>query len=628
MKQKLLRYLGFEKRSEYVDDYFATANFRSSIYMSIVIIILEIWMLASLCYRWVTGDTSRTTKWYVEHLIWYVVFLVTAIVMIFCAVRYINAVRNKVHNRITGLLVMLVFSAIALYFGISVSYSDYSKGEQILCFVMMIIFVIGLLNWRPFVSIIISGIVFSLFYLMMASAPGIDITYATKVNFFTFWISVVMLSISVYQQRLAEALKDERLERLSVTDDMTGIPNMSFFRENVAKDLKVENVEKLLFLFFDIANFKSFNEKHGYEAGNELLIATARRIAEVFKSDIYARVSDDHFIVLTDRAGAREKVEEICKNIAENNSSTNVRIRVGAYQPTSSDEDPTICSDHARYACSMIKKDIDKCFNEYDRAMDEGFKRRQYIISHLDEAIEKRYIEPYYQPIVNATDRKVCNLEALARWTDPKYGFLSPADFIPALEEYRQIYKLDKAILEFVCEDIHDHLEGAKNAIPVSVNFSRLDFELMDMVKELPLLMKEYDVPHEYLHVEITESALVEGEDTIRLATSGIRKKGIELWLDDFGSGYSSLNVLKDFSFDMMKIDLLFLRNIEEDEKSRMIVRSIIEMSHQIGMKTLAEGVETEKQAEILTEMGCDRLQGYYFGKPKPVSEFWENDAV
>ena len=141
-------------------------------------------------------------------------------------------------------------------------------------------------------------------------------------------------------------------------------------------------------------------------------------------------------------------------------------------------------------------------------------------------------------------------------------------------------------------------------------------------------MMHEYEVPHEYLHVEITESALVEGEDSIRMATAGIRKKGIELWLDDFGAGYSSLNVLKDFSFDMMKIDLLFLKNIEEDEKSRKIVRSIVEMSHQIGMMTLAEGVETEKQADILSEMGCDRLQGYYFGKPKPVKEFGENEEV
>ena len=626
--KKLLHWLGIEKRSEYVEDYFATANFRSSIYMSIVIIVLELWMLGSLCYRWVTGDDSRTTIWYVEHLIWYVVFLATAIVMIICAVRYINAVRNKVHNRLTGFIVMLFFSGIALYFGISISYSDYTKGEQILCFVMMVIFVVGLLNWRPIISIITSGLVFILFYCLMAGAPGVPITYATKVNYFTFWISIVMLSLSVYHQRMAEALKDERLEMLSVTDELTGIPNMAFFREKSEKALKVENIDKLIFLFFDISNFKVYNEKYGFEAGNALLKATAERIAETFKDDIYARVSDDHFIVLTDRTGAQEKAEEIGKNIADNHSSVNIRIRIGAYQPTDRDEDPAIACDHARYACAMLKKDFDHSYSEYDKAMDDGFKRRQYIVNHIDEAIANHYIEPYYQPIVNASDRTICNLEALARWNDPTYGFLSPADFIPALEEYRQIYKLDKEILRLVCEDIHNHLEGAKNAIPVSVNFSRLDFELMDMVKELPFMMHEYEVPHEYLHVEITESALVEGEDSIRMATAGIRKKGIELWLDDFGAGYSSLNVLKDFSFDMMKIDLLFLKNIEEDEKSRKIVRSIVEMSHQIGMMTLAEGVETEKQADILSEMGCDRLQGYYFGKPKPVKEFWENEEV
>ena len=626
--KKLLHWLGIEKRSEYVDEYFTIANFRSSIYMSIVIIVLEAWMLISLFYRWFSGDDSRTNEWYVQHMVWYLIFLGTAIVMIFLSVRYLRQIASRTLGKFWGTLVMIVFSGIAVYFGISISYSDYTKGEQILCFVMMMIFVVGLLNWRPIVSIGFTGGIFLMFYIMMHRAPEVEMTYATKVNYFTFWISVVMLSLAVYHQRLAEAEKDEQLEIKSKTDELTGIPNMTYFGDEAVKIFKSIPDKEVMLLYMDIANFKAFNEKHGFEEGNELLCRVAEKIGEVFSGSVYARISDDHFLVLTDKEGVQDKISTVQEFVSVNHPNTRLKMKVGSYIPTEPDEDVFIACDRARYACSMIKKIYEKDYNEYDKKLDEDFHRKQYVVNHIDEAVEKGYIEVFYQPVVYAKDKTVCNFEALARWKDPVYGFMNPAQFISALEEYRLIHKLDKKVLEIVCKDISNHMGEMNRDIPVSVNFSRLDFELMNVADEMTEMMNKYGVSKEYLYVEITESALTDGEGRVKAATSLMKDKGIQLWLDDFGAGYSSLNMLKDFSFDVLKIDMAFLRNFDSNGKSKTIINSIVQMAELMGMRTLVEGVETAEQAEYLTVIGCEKLQGYFFGKPKPLSDYVQEENV
>ena len=613
---KLRRYLGLEKRSEYVNNYFARANFRSSIYMSIVIIILELWMLASLLYRWVSGDNSRDSSWYSQHLTWYVVFLIAAVFMLIFAKLYL---KNITDNFALGMGIMIIFSAIAIYFGVNVSYSDYTRGEQILCFIMMIIFVVGLLNWRPFISIIISSGTFALFYVIMSRAPGVEMTYATQVNYFMLWIAIVMLGLAVYGQRLAEAEKDEKLENHSIRDDLTGLANMTSFREQASLIIAAKENTEHIFLFLDISNFKAYNEKYGFDAGSEFIRKTAKALSHAFHRDLIARFSDDHFVALTVRDGVEGKLEELNRLVREDHKSTHMMIKAGAYAVKGSKVDPLIACDHARYACSMIKKYGDEILCEYDQKMDEAFKKRQYIITHIQEAIEKEYLKVYYQPVVWAKDRSICSVEALARWVDPTYGFLSPAEFVPALEEYRLIHWLDTAILERVCRDIRDGIDEGRSVLPVSVNFSRLDFELTDVTDNLQKLIKKYDIPESYLHVEITESALIGSDEKLKQAVQIMKEKKLELWLDDFGSGYSALNVLKDYAFDVMKIDMIFLKDFHGDVRTEAILKSIVNMAESIGMKTLAEGVETQEQAKFLTEIGCERLQGYLFGKPMPL---------
>ncbi|MBQ1727185.1 MAG: EAL domain-containing protein, partial [Treponema sp.] len=223
-----------------------------------------------------------------------------------------------------------------------------------------------------------------------------------------------------------------------------------------------------------------------------------------------------------------------------------------------------------------------------------------------------------------AADGKLCGAEALARWDDPDFGFLQPGAFISILEEYHLIHKLDMAVLEIVCRDLREAMDKGLRVFPISINFSRLDFELLNLADELDSCMERYGIDKGLIHVEVTESMLGEGNAKLTGMLNNLSERGYSLWLDDFGSGYSGLNVLKDYSFDMMKIDMNFLSKFSENKKSQPILTSIVGLAEKIGMKTLSEGVETNEAYDFLRSIGCQRLQGYLFGKPMLKSELVE----
>jgi EAL domain-containing protein (putative c-di-GMP-specific phosphodiesterase class I) len=194
--------------------------------------------------------------------------------------------------------------------------------------------------------------------------------------------------------------------------------------------------------------------------------------------------------------------------------------------------------------------------------------------------------------------------------------------FIPTLESVKLIHKVDKYMIESVCKDLRRSMDDGHEAIPVSINFSRLDFELTDIITHLELMIEKYNIPKTALHVEITESALMDDTNVLEESAKKIKEAGYALWLDDFGSGYSSLNVLKDYEFDVMKLDMAFLKNFSnKNEKAKQLIVSIIQLANKLGMNTLCEGVETEEQRDFLKSVDCGRLQGYLFGKPMPYEE-------
>ena len=206
--------------------------------------------------------------------------------------------------------------------------------------------------------------------------------------------------------------------------------------------------------------------------------------------------------------------------------------------------------------------------------------------------------------------------EALARWQDPQFGFLSPADFIETLEEYHLIHKLDMFVVERVCKDIQDAKEKFRLIIPTSLNFSRLDFDSLNLAQEVSDCLKKYNIDKNEIHIEITESTLSEDDEKLKEELKSFRSHGYALWLDDFGSGFSGLNVLKEYDFDLLKIDMKFLSNFDVNKKSRQILKNVINLAKNLGMQTLTEGVETKEQYDFLRENGCEKLQGYFFSKP------------
>jgi EAL domain-containing protein (putative c-di-GMP-specific phosphodiesterase class I)/GGDEF domain-containing protein len=243
----------------------------------------------------------------------------------------------------------------------------------------------------------------------------------------------------------------------------------------------------------------------------------------------------------------------------------------------------------------------------------------QYILSHLDQALEEGWVQVYYQPVIRTLTRELCGMEALARWVDPELGLLPPSIFIRPLEEAELIHRLDLKILDLVCENYQRLVEKGEPVIPVSFNLSRHDFEACDIVSLVNACVNSHDMPHSMLHVEITESLLGHDPHYMHAQVKRLHDMGYEVWMDDFGSEYSSLNILKDFDFDELKIDMKFLSDFSV--RSRKIITSVVHMAKAIEIQTLAEGVETEEQFRFLRTIGCEKTQGYYFGKPLPYDE-------
>lgn len=258
--------------------------------------------------------------------------------------------------------------------------------------------------------------------------------------------------------------------------------------------------------------------------------------------------------------------------------------------------------------------------------MEEKVNLQSYLVSHVDEAIAKGWVQVYYQPVVSTLSHRINGFEAVSRWIDPVYGFLNPDSFIDTLEGARLLYKLDLYVIECVCQDITNAEDVGIPLSGISVNLSRHDLELPGLHEKINQILFKYRVPHDALHMEITETALLDSESIVQDHIKRFHDDGYQVWLDDFGSGYSSLNTLQNFDFDVVKIDLMFLRH--ETPRTHAIMASIVDMTKRIGMVALTEGVETKEQFEFLEKIGCNFAQGYYFSKPRPLTELSSDPSL
>ena len=414
-----------------------------------------------------------------------------------------------------------------------------------------------------------------------------------------------------------------RLEKHE-TDDLTGLTNLRGFRAKAPKLIRRvleegANGGKVFCVFLNIRNFRTYNETYGFAGGDRMLRSIARILQETFPaSDVLARFADDHFAVVTSQDDLEERLARMAARVNNIRRGVIVEMKAGVYEVTDAGMDISLICDYAKLASDSIKQDYGVSFRLYDGKVSENVALQNYIVTHFENALSSGQIRIFYQPVVNVETGEVVSQEALARWETIKYGMIPPSDFIGVLEDQHLIHKLDAFIVDSVCEELHRRIKAGLPAAPVSLNLSRLDFELTDVVQTAEDAVAQWPIPKDLLRFEITESVIAMDMNALKREANRLRKHGFKVWMDAFGSGYSSLNVLKDFDLDGLKIDMDLVRSCNANEKASVIISAVIAMAKQLGIHALSKGVETQEQLDFLKGAGCKLAQGYLLGRPEP----------
>ena len=415
------------------------------------------------------------------------------------------------------------------------------------------------------------------------------------------------------------------------TDPLTGLPNLNYLHEFGSETVNAmhKNGKTPSVIYSDIYSIQSYNNRYGVKEGDNLICLTAGILQEKFPKSIVARGSDDHFIVVTEV----DDIIEIEKLLIEANRA----IINNAYGITSGirsgvcplGEKSTLMSaiDRAKHTMKLIANDMNREVAFFSEVANNDYMQERYIIENLNHAIDNGWIKVYYHALHRVESLKIAAFEGLARWVDPEHGIIPPKDMIPVLQKYHQTHKLDLCIFEQVCREFKIRYDNCLPLVPVSVNFSMQDFDYADIVSEMNALYEKYNldvlVDKSYFIVEITEQDLaVMDTEKLKKQLDRIRKNGYRLWLDDFGSGYSALNVFSQFDFDLVKFDMELLKNLDSNGGiNRVILKELVYLSHKLGIHTLIEGVETKNQLAFVKEIDCELAQGYYFHKPESLDE-------
>jgi diguanylate cyclase (GGDEF)-like protein len=410
----------------------------------------------------------------------------------------------------------------------------------------------------------------------------------------------------------------------SEIDHVTGLYARDKFFTTIRKLARKSDKDKeqeYALIYLNMVNFKLFNLKRGVAEGDACLKSIGEILKGSYEDAVITRLWGDHFAVFTKYENLVEKHERAARTFREMyGKQYNIYGKNGVCRfKLTGNFDVEAALSKAKVACDSIKHNPGSTYIEYSDALQEQLDIEEYVEHHIDEAVEKGWIIPYYQPQIRSITGQLCGMEALARWQDPVYGLLTPNKFVDILEESRQLHKLDCYMVQQVCRDIRDRMNAGLPMVPVSLNFSRLDFKMCDALKVVEDAVRETDIPRDFINIEITETIIASDKEKMEDIIDSFRNAGYQVWMDDFGSAYSSLNVLKDYEFDLLKLDMKFLMPFTD--KARNIVRAAIFMAKTIDLKTLAEGVETPEQVAFLKQIGCGRLQGYYFGRPEPLED-------
>lgn len=422
---------------------------------------------------------------------------------------------------------------------------------------------------------------------------------------------------------------NQRVKQRAEYDELTGILNRNAFCRKVDAIVQKypQDVKdgKYAMVYFDVLRFKAINDMFGMEEGDRVLCYAADLIARLIgKEDLACRIDSDRFIFFINTYGDELEalIEKLLDGLAAYKLPFAMACNVGIYVTVDDQVSAVSMMDRAILAQSKIKGSHTVKFNYYTEEMRNDLLSEQEISGIMEEALTNEQFLVYYQPQYNHATGSLVGAEALVRWKHPERGLISPGLFIPIFERNGFITKLDLYVFEHVCRFLRKCMDQNLPMIPISSNFSQYDIFQPRFVETLEELRTKYDVPVKYLRVEITESAIVGGSDRVNEIVKQLRERGYVVEMDDFGSGYSSLNVLREVDLDVIKLDMLFLSEKANNNRGGTIISSIVRMAKWLDMPVIAEGVETMSQADFLRSIGCEYIQGYLYSKPLPEEEF------
>lgn len=436
---------------------------------------------------------------------------------------------------------------------------------------------------------------------------------------------------------------EHELERRMLRDTLTDVCNRFAYLERMnallASTASMEQPVQHAVFFLDLDRFKQVNDTLGHSIGDQLLVEIANRIKKLLKNkDILARYGGDEFVItLTNIAHSREAAkfaEQIIRIIEEpviiDNQEVFVSTSMGVSiypEDGTTTEELINCADRAM---TYSKENGRNGFSFYFDGLNTDTKRVLLLDTELRKAIENRDFELYYQPKVCVATEKVVGVEALLRWTNDQLGFVSPAEFIPYAEETGLIIPLSLLVFDLACEGQSHLLEQGYTNIPIAVNVSSIHFQQQSFLDSIQSIMEKNNAAPQNFEIEVTERTVMNSASETVSKLVKLKQLGFKLSIDDFGTGYSSLSYLVRFPLDVLKIDRSFIQHMCSLDDKQAIVDAIIQMAHRLNMKVVAEGVENVQQVELLKQMGCDYIQGYYYSKPLPMNEllefleFWE----
>ncbi|MBP5279561.1 MAG: EAL domain-containing protein [Erysipelotrichaceae bacterium] len=409
-------------------------------------------------------------------------------------------------------------------------------------------------------------------------------------------------------------------------DSLTDLYVRDYLYEKIKNKLNEDKKNEYYIVYLDVKEFKIINDVYGKDFGDEVIKAIANWLRSTLpRNAIYGRIGGDTFGVLFTADTFREDMLIEGLNgftVNKGDRVIEVNLYAGVYKVNENDTDVSVMFDRAHLALNTVRSDYNTRVVHYDDNMRQNVLWEQNITMQFSDAVKERQIVPYLQPIVDRNG-VVVGAEALVRWNHPEYGLLPPIKFVPIFEKNGLICDLDRYMWRCACEIVHRWEQEYRNLF-ISVNISPRDFYYIDVVREFNDIISEYDVDPQRIRVEITETMMMSDVENRMSVLRQLKDDGFIVEMDDFGSGYSSLNLLKDMPVDVLKIDMAFLNDSKDEDKAQTILHNIITLSDELKIVSLTEGVETREQFDMLSKMGCKLFQGYNFSKPIPIAEFEE----